>query len=322
MGQYTQLTQEQRYHIYAFMKAGFLQTAIATEIGVHKSTISRELRRNRGKKGYRPKQAHVIALERRTEAHKCVKLTPQVIARINECIRQDFSPEQISGFLARMHHLRISHETIYQHILNDKTKGGTLYRHLRHSHKKRRKRYGSHDRRGQIQGRVSIDERPAIVDARERIGDWEIDTIIGKKHKRALLSLVERKSKFTLIRKLPKKRADLVAEAAIDLLNPYKEKVCTITADNGQEFAHHKYIKEQLHTAVYFAHPYHAWERGLCENTNGLIRQYFPKGLHFDLITDNHVQMVMNRLNNRPRKTLGYKTPNEVFFQAVMTQAA
>ena len=322
MGQYTQLTQEQRYQIYAFMKAHFSKTNIASEIGVHKSTVSREMKRNRGKKGYRPKQAHCMSVERRTKANKFVKLTPPVIALINECIRQDFSPEQISGFLSRMHYLRISHETIYQHILNDKTKGGTLYRHLRLSHKKRRKRYGSHDRRGQIQGRVSIDERPAIVDARERIGDWEIDTIIGKKHKRALLSLVERKSKFTLLRKLEKKQADLVAEAAIDLLNPYKEKVCTITADNGQEFAHHEYIKEQLHTTVYFAHPYHAWERGLCENTNGLIRQYFPKGLHFDLITDNQVQMVMNRLNNRPRKTLGYKTPNEVFFQAVMTQAA
>ena len=322
MGQYTQLTQEQRYHIYAFMKAGFSKTNIASEIGVHKSTVSWEMKRNQGKKGYRPKQAHCMAFERRTEAHKCVKLTLLAIALINECIRQDFSPEQISGFLSRMHYLRISHETIYQHILNDKTKGGTLYRHLRLSHKKRRKRYGSHDRRGQIQGRVSIDERPAIVDARERIGDWEIDTIIGKKHKRALLSLVERKSKFTLIRKLPKKRADLVAEAAIDLLNPYKEKVCTITSDNGQEFAHHESIKEQLKTTVYFAHPYHAWERGLCENTNGLIRQYFPKGLRFDFVTDTQVQMVMNRLNNRPRKTLGYKTPNEVFFQTVMTQAA
>jgi len=322
MGQYTQLTQEQRYHIYAFMKAGFFQTAIATEIGVHKSTVSREMRRNQGKKGYRPKQAHAMAIERRTEANKFVKLTPQVIALINACIQQDFSPEQVSGFLARTHHLRISHETIYQHILKDKAKGGTLYRHLRLSHKKRRKRYGSHDRRGQIQGRVSIDERPAIVDARERIGDWEIDTIIGKRHKGVLLSLVERKSKFTLIRKLPKKQADLVAEATIDLLNPYDEKVFTITADNGQEFAHHEYIKERLHTTVYFAHPYHAWERGLCENTNGLIRQYFPKGLRFELITDTQVQMAMNRLNSRPRKTLGYKTPNEVFFQAVMTQAA
>jgi IS30 family transposase len=234
MGQYTQLTQEKRYHIYAFMKAHFSKTNIASEIGVHKSTVSREMRRNQGKKGYRPKQAHAMALERRTKAHKFVKLTPPVIALINECIRQDFSPEQVSGFLARMHHLRISHETIYQHILNDKARGGTLYRHLRHAHKKRKKRYGSYDHRGQIKGRVSIDERPAIVDTRQRIGDWEIDTIIGKRHKGALLSLVERKTKFTLIKKLPKKQADLVAEAAIDLLNPYEEKVHSITADNGQ----------------------------------------------------------------------------------------
>ena len=203
-------------------------------------------------------------------------------------------------------------------MLADKARGGTLCRHLRHAHKKRKKRYGSYDHRGQIKGRVSIDERPAIVDAKKRIGDWEIDTIIGKRHKGALLSLVERKSKFTLIRKLPKKQADLVAEAAIDLLNPYEEKVCTITADNGQEFAHHEYIKEHLKTTVYFAHPYHAWERGLCENTNGLIRQYFPKGMDFETITDEHVHMAMNRLNTRPRKTLGYKTPNEVFFHVVM----
>jgi len=322
MGQYTQLTQEKRYQIYAFMKANFSKIAIASEIGVHKSTISRELRRNRGKKGYRPKQAHAMAIHRRTKAIKFVKLTPSVIATIEEFIQKDLSPEQISGFLSRTHHLRVSHETIYQHILKDKGTGGTLYHHLRRSHKKRKKRYGSYDHRGQIKGRVSIDERPAIVETRERIGDWEIDTIIGRRHKGALLTLVERKTKLTLIRKLPTKQAHLVAEAAIDLLNPYEEKVCTITADNGQEFAHHESIKEQLHTTVYFAHPYHAWERGLCENTNGLIRQYFPKGFHFELITDTQVQMVMNRLNSRPRKTLGYKTPNEVFFQAVMTQAA
>jgi len=322
MGQYTQLTQEQRYQIYAFMKAHFSKINIASEIGVHKSTVSREMKRNRGKKGYRPKQAHCMAVERRTKAHKFVKLTPPMIALINKCIRHDFSPEQVSGFLARNHNIKISHESIYQHMLTDKARGGTLYRHLRHAHKKRRKRYGSHDRRGQIQGRVSINERPAVVDARERIGDWEIDTIIGKKHKGALLTLVERKTKLTLIRKLEKKQADLVAEATIHLLKPYKETVCTITSDNGQEFAHHESIKEHLNTTVYFAHPYHAWERGLCENTNGLIRQYFPKGMSFETITEEHVHSVMNRLNNRPRKTLGYKTPNEVFFQAVMKQAA
>jgi IS30 family transposase len=284
--------------------------------------VSRELSRNHGQRGYRPKQAHRLALERRAEACKFVKMTSHVILLIEELIRQDFSPEQVCGFLRRQHNIRISHESIYRHVLKDKARGGDLYLHLRHHRKKRKKRYGSFDRRGQIKGRVSIDQRPAIVDAKNRLGDWEIDTIIGKNHKGVLLSIVERKSKFTLIRKLPNKRADLVAEAAIDLLNPFEQKVFTITADNGKEFAHHKRIKEQLKTHVYFAHPYHAWERGLNENTNGLIRQYFPKGMSFETIKHSHVQMVMDRLNNRPRKTLGYKTPVEVFLHSTTKQAA
>lgn len=321
MGQYTQLTQGQRYQIYTYLKAGFSQTYVASEIGVHKSTISRETKRNRGKKGYRPKQAHLIAIKRRQKANKYVKMTPDVIDLIEGFICQDFSPEQVSGFMARQHEIQISHESIYKHVLADKARGGNLHCHLRHAHKKRKKRYGSYNRRGQIKNRVSIDERPAIVDIRKRIGDWEIDTIIGKKHKGALLTLVERKSKFTLIGKLPKKQADPAARAAINLLKPYKEKVFTITADNGLEFAHHEFIKEQLKTDIYFAHPYHSWERGLCENTNGLIRQYFPKGMDFQTIKEEQVQMAMNRLNNRPRKTLGYKTPNEVFFQAITKQA-
>jgi len=322
MGSYTQLTQDERYQIYAFLKAGFSQTAIAVEIGVHKSTVSRELSRNRGQRGYRPQQAHRKAVERRTQAYKYIKMTPQVIPLIEDLIGQDFSPEQVCGFLLRKHNIRISHESIYRHVLKNKAQGGDLYLHLRHSNKKRKKRYGSYDWRGKIKGRVSIDNRPAIVDAKKRIGDWEIDTIIGKNHKGALLSIVDRKSKFTLIKELPKRRADLVAEATIHLLQPYKKKVFTITADNGQEFAHHEHIKEQLKTDVYFAHPYHSWERGVSENTNGLIRQYFPKGMSFKNIQTQHVQMAMDRLNNRPRKTLGYKTPIEVFFQTVMNQAA
>lgn len=322
MRQYTQLTQVQRYQIYAFLKAGFSQTEIAFEIGVHKSMVSREIRRNRGKKGYRPKQAHSTAISRKQKANKYIKLTSDVIGLIEQFIRQDFSPERVSGFLNRNYNIQVSHESIYQYIIADKVRGGDLYRHLRHSHKKRKKRYGSYDRRRQIMDRVSIDERPSIVDNKKRVGDWEIDTVIGKRHKGVLLTIVERKSKFTLIRKLPKKQADMIAEAAVDLLNPYKKKVLTITSDNGQEFAHHKYIKEQLKTDVYFAHPYHAWERGLSENTNGLIRQYFPKGMNFQTITDKNVQLAIDRLNNRPRKTLGYKTPNEVFFHAIMKQAA
>jgi transposase, IS30 family len=322
MGKYTQLTQELRYQIYAFLKAGFLQTEIASEIGVHKSTISREIRRNRGKKGYRPKQAHSIATERRQKAKKFVKMTSELVELIDKLLREDFSPEQISGFLAKNHNIQICHETIYQHILLDKAQGGNLFSHLRHGQKKRKKRYGSYDHRGKIKDRVSIDERPAIVDTKKRVGDWEIDTIIGRNHKGALVTIVERKSKLTLIGKVQRKQADLVTKTAIDLLAPYSNKVFTITADNGQEFAHHKNIKEQLKTDVYFAHPYHSWERGLCENTNGLIRQYFPKGIDFKSITGEHVQMAMNRLNNRPRKTLGFKTPNEVFFHAITKQAA
>ena len=322
MRQYTQLTQGQRYQIYAFLKAGFLQTQIASEIGVHKSTISREIRRNRGKKGYRPKQANLLAGNRRQNAKKHIKMMPEVIALIEELISEDFSPDQVSGFLARNHNINISHERIYQHILNDRINGGSLFKHLRQSHKKRKKRYGSYSRRGQIKDRISIDERPSIVDSKKRIGDWEIDTIIGKNHKGALLSIVERKSKFTLIAKLKDKSAEIAADAAIDLLKPFANKVLTITADNGKEFADHKHINKSLKADVYFAHPYHSWERGLCENTNGLIRQYFPKGSDFDPIKQKHVQMVMDRLNNRPRKLLGYKTPNEVFFNTIFKKAA
>ena len=322
MSRYSQLTQEQRYQIYAFLKARFSQTDIAIEIGVHKSTISRELKRNRGKKGYRPKQAHSIAMDRRRHAKKFIKLTPPIIALINRFIHQDFSPEQVSGFLKRNHGIRISHETIYLHVLSDKANGGTLYQHLRRSNRKRKKRYGSSNRRGQISGRVSIDERPAIVNTKQRIGDWEIDTLIGKNHKGVLLTVVERKSKFTLIKKLSNKKADMVANATVNLLRPYQKKVFTITSDNGKEFANHDQITKELETGFYFAHPYHAWERGLNENTNGLIRQYFPKKSGLEDVTDDQVQIVMNRLNNRPRKTLGFATPIEIFFNLNHKKAA
>ena len=322
MSLYTQLTQEQRYQIYAFLKAGFSQSAIACEINVHKSTICRELQRNRGLKGYRPKQAHVKATNRRQGAAKYIKLAPKIIALVNSMIRQDFSPEQVSGSLKRNHGLMISHETIYRHLLADKANGGALYKHLRRSNRKRKKRYGSRNIRGQMLGRVSIDIRPTIVDNKERIGDWEIDTVIGKNHKGALLTIVERKSKYTLIQKLSYKRSRLVADAAIDLLAPYQDKVYTITSDNGKEFADHQRISTHLTAKIYFAHPYHSWERGLNENTNGLIRQYFPKNTDFKSITVESVQSVMDQLNNRPRKTLGYATPNEVFFGKHWKRAA
>lgn len=311
---YAQLTQEQRYHIYALKKTDYSQTMIARELGVHKSTVSRELARNRGGRGYRPKQAHEFAmLKRRTRVRP--RISWETWELVESLIRQDYSPEQVSGSLKKDKGLFVSHECIYQFIYADKRAGGDLHRHLR-CQKKRRKRYGKYSRRGLIPDRVGIEERPAIVDARLRIGDWEADTVIGKGHRQAIVSLTERKSKLTLLKKVPQNTAELVEAAIIKLLGPVKEAVHTITSDNGKEFAAHKTIADALKAGFYFAHPYHAWERGTNENTNGLIRQYFPKGLDFSTITDEDVNFVMARLNNRPRKSLGFLTPVQVFYNS------
>jgi IS30 family transposase len=289
---------------------------------VSPATICRELKRNKGKKGYRPRQAQIKAGKRRREAAKALKMTDEVILVIEEKICLDWSPEQVSGWLKINQGIFISHERIYQHIWEDKRHGGTLYTHLRQSNKKRKKQYGSKDKRGQIRNRISIDERPAIVAEKTRIGDWEIDTVIGQNHQGALVTIVDRVSKFTLIKKVDSKHAEVVTEATISLLLPYLDKALTITADNGKEFAGHETMKEQLNADVYFAHPYHSWERGLNENTNGLIRQYFTKGSSFENITDDEVEAVMNKLNHRPRKTLNFKTPHTVFFAESLQKAA
>lgn len=312
MRTYKQLTQEQRYQIYILKKTGQKQCKIARLLGVHKSTISRELRRNKGFKGYRPKQAHSKAMIRRmNKSHPRIPLSTWVF--VEHLIKKEWSPEQISAWLFKECDLKVSHERIYQYILSDKNNGGELYSHLR-CQRKRKKRYGSYSRRGQIVNRISIDDRPAIVDRRSRIGDWEVDTIIGKRHKQAIVSLTERKAKLSLIKKVDKKTASAVKQAVIELLQPFKEKVKTITSDNGKEFADHQHISKTLNADFFFAHPYASWERGTNENTNGLIRQYFSKSRNFSTITDEEVNFVMDRLNNRPRKALGYKTPNQVFF--------
>ncbi len=238
------------------MKAEHHQADIAQIMGVHKSTVSREVRRNCGLKGYRPQQAHRLALHRR-QAKGQPRISAEDWRWIERLLREDWSPEQISLWLAEEGFRVISHEWIYQHILEDKAQGGDLYRHLR-CQKARKKRYGSYDRRGQLPNRVSIDARPAIV------------------------SLTERKSRLALMVKVPSKAAEDVTQTVLKLF--------------------------------YFAHPYASWERGLNENTNGLIRQYFPKGCDFTTLTQRDIQKVMDKLNNRPRKCLGMKTPNQVFF--------
>ena len=312
---YQQLTLEQRYGIYSLIKTGHTQAEIAQVIGVHKSTISRELRRNHGERGYRYKQAHHKAIERQKDKIS-LRIDRETWAMIETLISEDWSPEQISGWLKLEMNISVSHEWIYHHVKVDKQSGGDLYRHLR-CRKKRKKRYGSNDRRGEIRNKVSIDERPPIVDTRERLGDWEADTIIGKQHKQALVSLTERKSRFSLIYKVAHKTSDLVSVAISKLLLPIKHNVYTVTSDNGKEFAGHEVIAKKLAADFYFAHPYSSFERGLNENTNGLIRQYFPKDRDFTTITDEEIIRAIKKLNNRPRKCLGFKTPNQVFFGGV-----
>lgn len=309
---YTQLTQEQRYQIHVLMKADHTQTEIAELIGAHKSTISRELGRNTGLKGYRPQQAHRFCLQRRDQK-AVLRIESTTWLLVERLLREEWSPEQISGWLQSEYKIPISIEWIYQYTLSDKQSGGTLYQHLR-CQKQRKKRYGVYSYRGQIPNQISIEQRPAIVDKRTRYGDWELDTVIGKNHQQALVTLVERKSRLTLIAKVVRKTAENVSDAIISLLSTLKPWVYTLTSDNGREFAKHVYIAKKLKAKFYFAHPYASWERGLNENTNGLIRQYFPKKHDFTTITEHQVERVMDKLNNRPRKCLGFKTPNEVFF--------
>jgi IS30 family transposase len=319
MKHYSQLTLEQRYIIYSMLKIGLTQLKISEEIGVHKSTIGRELKRNLGGRGYRPKQANTFA-EYRRQAKVRPRIDGSTWAYVEQLICKEWSPEQISGWMKKNMEIAVSHEWIYQYVLKDKLDGGSLYLHLR-CKKKRKKRYGSYDRRGTLKNRVSIDERPDMVEERNRIGDWEADTIIGKAHKQAIVSLTERKSGLALIYKVDRRTKGNTEGAVRRLLRSISNQVHTITSDNGKEFARHEQIAKRLKCDFYFAHPYSSWERGTNENTNGLIRQYFPKNRDFRTITDKELIHAMKRLNNRPRKRLGYKTPNEVFFGESYTVA-
>jgi len=285
-------------------------------IGASQSAISRELARNRGQRGYRCKQAQEKAQARRSAASAVPrKMSEAVIAAIEaKLCTEQLSPQQISGWLAATQSVSVSHERIYLHIWADKRAGGVLFKQLRRRGKKYNRRSTKSAGRGVIPGRIDISERPAIVEQRVRIGDWEADTIVGAGRRGAILSLVERFTKFTLLHKLDAATSDQTTRALIRRLRPYQPFVHTITADNGKEFAGHRTVAKRLGAGFYFARPYHAWERGLNENTNGLVRQYFPKGTSLASVTQKDVRRVQNLLNARPRKTLAYKSPNEVFF--------
>lgn len=313
MRTYHQLTREQRYQTAALLESGHNQSEVARYLGVHKSTISRELRRNGATRGYLPRHAHLLALARRRDKARC-RLTDRHWTEIHRLIRLDWSPQQIAERTRSEGALRVSPEWIYQDLRRDQRQGGDLFRHLR-CQKVRRKRYGRARRvRGAMAGRVGIAARPDIVASRQRLGDWEGDTLAGCRWRTGVLTLVERKSRYTQLARLASKSAPTTAAAVTRRLRPLAAHVHSLTVDNGQEFARHQVITKQLKTPVYFADPYAPWQRGTVENVNGLLRQYFPKTLDFTTITPGGLRQAEHRLNHRPRKCLGYRTPHEVFF--------
>jgi len=309
MKKYKHLTLDERYQIYAFKKSGWGNARIAKELGVDKTTIGRELKRNLSGRGYRPKHADKLALGRR-QAKAKKRISVETWVAIETDLQFDFSPEQINGRRSLEGKETVSHEWIYQHIYQDKATGGNLYQHLR-SQKKRKKRYGKNSQRGALINQISIENRPLIVTEKSRIGDWEVDSVIGKGHQGAIVTMVERKTKLLRMEKVDYKTAELTKKALCKLLNGLEVK--TITSDNGKEFALHQEIAQVLEAEFYFCHPYSSWERGVNENTNGLVRQYFPKQMKFATITAKEIKLAEDKLNNRPRKTLGYQTPNEVY---------
>ena len=313
---YTHLAPEERYYIKERLKAGDSRSEIARSLGRSPSTVSRELKRNTGLRGYRPKQAQRLADGRHAARRRGVRLTEEVRSQVVEKLCADWSPEQISGRMRMEGDAWVSHETIYKMVWSDKRGGGDLHTHLRHSPNKRRKRYGKNDFRGRIPGRVDISERPDEVGERARFGHWEGDTVIGSRHRGGLVTLAERKSRLLLAGRISRKTKTETADALCRITSGLAELFDTITYDNGREFSDHARVSQANGSDAYFARPYHSWERGLNEHSNGLLRQYFPKSMPLDQITDDQVQWAVSRINNRPRKCLDFKTPIEVLQNA------
>jgi IS30 family transposase len=312
---YRQITSEERYTIAALRREGFTSAGIARRLRRHRSTISREVRRNssRWDGSYRPSKAIEKANGRRSRSRRNQHFTRADFALVEKRLKQDWSPEQISGHLRLHGELSISHETIYIHVWRDKEAGGHLYRHLRCSPKLRRKRHNSYDSRGRLAGKRHISERPPHVENRRTVGHWEIDTVVGKGAPDCVTTLVERKTGYALIRKLADRSMLGTSKRTKNLIRRAPDQFKTITADNGTEFHDYESVERATGVKFYFATPYHSWERGSNENLNGLLRQYMPKRTSQAGITQRDCDRIAKKLNTRPRKRLGYRTPEECF---------
>ena len=313
---YRQITFEERYTLGLLRRRGLTPTAIARVLGRHRSTVLREVRRNHAASDgtYRPQLADWYARGRLARSRRNRRFTATEWRQVRRLLEQQWSPEQVAGYLRRHRRLRISHETIYRYIWAEKWEGGTLYIHLRGAQKQRRKRYGRYDSRGRLAGKRPIAARPAVVATRQQIGQWEVDTVLGAGQAGpCILTLVERKTGYVVIGKLRARTTAHVNRRANQLLRRQPRRVRTITADNGTEFHGYPAIERATRTRFYFATPHHAWERGTNENTNGLIRQYLPKGESMADLTQQDCNRLASKLNTRPRKRLGYRTPEECY---------
>jgi IS30 family transposase len=315
MNQYRQLSQEERYTITAFRVSRRPAADVARALNRCPSTISREVARNRCTSdcSYRAEVAHSYATARRRRERRGFRHTAEQWEQVIALLKEKWSPEQIANHLRLHGSFTISHETIYRYILEDKKRGGTLFRHLRIMPKVRRKRYNSRDSRGILPGKRHISARPVSVETRKKFGHWEADTMVGRDLHHCVLTLVERKSGFAIIRKMPARTAAAVTEAALPVIRKLKADFRSLTLDNGTEFHGYKELEDRFPLKCYFATPYHSWERGSCENLNGLIRQYIPKGASMAPLTQQQCDLIAGKLNSRPRKRHAYRTPGEVY---------
>lgn len=308
------VTVTQRYTIEVMLTIGCTKTEIAEAIGKDKSTIGREIKRNCDLRNgsYTCNLAQRKSESRQKEKTRYVKFTEEVQVFVETKIRKNWSPEQISNCPEIIPIGKVSHETIYKHIIQDKKEGGDLYKHCRRK-KSYKKRFKTEETRGKIKDKKSITERPPIVDKKTRVGDFEVDLIMGANHKGAMITMNDRKTGYAFIRLVKSKDSKLVADKIIKALKPYRGILKTITSDNGKEFADFKKIEKALNIRFYFAEPYSSWQRGANENFNGLVRQYYPKKTNFEQLSQSEINRIEKELNQRPRKRLEYRTPKEEF---------
>jgi len=319
MKKYSRLTFQQRIVIAFMVKNKYSKNKIALELGVHPSTIGRELKRNASERGtYNFTFAEGFARDRKESKKRSIKFTEDVRAFVDRKLRRQWSPDQISGYCKANGIEMVSHERIYQYVYEDKQQGGDLWKNLRTQVRKRKNRNRKRDNRFIVNKR-KLSERPVEANDRLRYGDWEIDLICGGFHQGFAVTAVERKSGFSLIHKIDNRKSLTVKKAVINLLSPYRDYVHTITSDNGSEFVEHETISSKLEADYFFCDPYSSWQRGLNEYTNKLYRQYIPKRSNIKLIDTKDIISFQTSINTRPRKKLGYKTPSEVFLSIFET---